>query len=306
VLVECWRRDFWTRATVRRFGWTAAGFAIVWFVVDDLKMHLIGNGLIGQTASLRNQVCTSLPELIPRVRAMATEAVPILFGARSMPVAAARMRTSIVAGSWAIGVVVAATLVVIGVGSRFQGFRSADAANDGRPRERGFGAYLALVGLFTAFAYPLSCNVTPHMPPLLRYLLLALLMPIGLFVAFAERARSHALRTCAAAGFVVWASLNLWDNVRVIRDAVHDPPLGEHRAIVNYLLQQRIRYARAIYWDAYVIDFLSAERVITASVDIVRIPDYQKQVDEHAAAAVTLERQPCEGTTKVGAWCVVR
>ena len=111
VLVECWRRDFWTRATVRRFGWTAAGFAIVWFIVDDLKMHLIGNGLIGQTASLRNQVCTSLPELIPRVRAMATEAVPILFGARSMPVAAARMRTSIVAGSWAIGVVVAATLI---------------------------------------------------------------------------------------------------------------------------------------------------------------------------------------------------
>ena len=306
VLVECWRRDFWTRATVRRFGWTAAGFAIVWFIVDDLKMHLIGNGLIGQTASLRNQVCTSLPELIPRVRAMATEAVPILFGARSMPVAAARMRTSIVAGSWAIGVVVAATLVVMGVGNRFQAFRYADTANDPRPRERGFGAYLALVGLFTAFAYPLSCNVTPHMPPLLRYLLLALLMPIGLFVTFAERARSHALRTCAAAGFVVWASLNLWDNVRVIRDAVHDPPLGEHRAIVNYLVQQRIRYARAIYWDAYVIDFLSGERVITASVDIVRIPDYQKQVDEHAAAAVTLERQPCEGTTKVGAWCVVR
>ena len=306
VLVECWRRDFWTRATVRRFGWTAAGFAIVWFIVDDLKMHLIGNGLIGQTASLRNQVCTSLPELIPRVRAMATEAVPILFGARSMPVAAARMRTSIVAGSWVIGVVVAATLVVMGVGSRFQGFRYADTANDSRPRERGFGAYLALVGLFTAFAYPLSCNVAPHVPPLLRYLLLALLMPIGLFVAFADRARSHALRTCAAAGFVVWASLNLWDNVRLIRDALHDPPLGEHRAIVNYLLQQRIRYARAIYWDAYVIDFLSAERVITASVDIVRIPDYQKQVDEHAAAAVTLERQPCEGTTKVAAWCVVR
>ena len=349
VLVECWRREFWTLETARRFGWMLAGFAIVWFVVDDLKMHLIGNGLIGQAASLRGQMCTTLPELVPRVRAMAAEALPILYGGASMPIAAARMRTPVVAGSWVTGVIVGVTLAVVvvrlaqGVGrrfrvageprndprppvdigrhgdqeSRFPGNFGPSVRNDPRPLveigndprppvENGFGAYLALVGLFTALAYPLSCNVSLHTPPLLRYLLLALLLPIGCFVAFAQRERSRAIRTVAITGFVLWAAMNLVDNVRLIRESLREAPFSEHRALVDYLLQQRIRYARAIYWDAYVIDFLSAERVITASVDIVRIPEYQKQVEEHAGAAVTLERQPCEGGTKVSAWCVTR
>jgi len=73
---------------------------------------------------------------------------------------------------------------------------------------------------------------------------------------------------------------------------------------VDYLIGQRIRYARAIYWDAYVVDFLSGERVITASIDVIRIPEYQKQVDEHAYAAVNLERLPCTGARRIASWCV--
>jgi hypothetical protein len=72
----------------------------------------------------------------------------------------------------------------------------------------------------------------------------------------------------------------------------------------DYLVNHRIRYARAIYWDAYVLDFLTRERVIAASVDVIRIDDYQRQVDEHAANAVLLERLPCEGGVRVASWCV--
>jgi len=299
VLVECWRPEFWTRDNARRFAWAAAGVALIWLVVDDLKMHVIGNGLIGQAASLRGQMCTSLTELWPRVRAMATEAVPILYGGHPMPVAAARMTTSLVAGWSAIGWIVGATLGVMVVRAAW-----ASRTRVAQGAERGFGAYLAWVGLFTACAYPLSCNVMPGMPPLLRYLLLALLLPIGCFVAFMRRERSRELRALATAVFVLWGAVNLWDNVRLIRGALQDPPGSEHRALVDHLLQQRIRYARAIYWDAYIIDFLSGERVITASVDIIRIPEYQRQVDEHASAAVNLVRLPCEGATRVASWCI--
>jgi hypothetical protein len=104
--------------------------------------------------------------------------------------------------------------------------------------------------------------------------------------------------------FVLWGAVNLWDNVRLIGEAVRNLPGSEHRVLVDYLLQQRIRYARAIYWDAYVVDFLSGERVITASVDIIRIPDYQRQVDEHANAAVNLERLPCDAPRRVASWCI--
>jgi len=85
-----------------------------------------------------------------------------------------------------------------------------------------------------------------------------------------------------------------------------EPPGSEHRVLADYLVAHRIRYARAIYWDAYVIDFLTRERVITASVDIVRIPEYQKEVDLHGDAAVNLARLPCQGQERVASWCVER
>src|SRR5438067_253992 len=169
-----------------------------------------------------------------------------------------------------------------------------------------FGLYLACVGAFTACAYPLSCNTGPGALPLFRYLLLALLLPIGIAADFFQRERSALLRRVVASVIVLWAAANLFDNVRVVRAAVADPPGSEHRVLVDHLLDQRIRYARAIYWDAYVVDFLSRERVITASVDLIRIPEYQKEVDEHAAAAVMLERLPCKGRERVASWCIQR
>jgi len=169
-----------------------------------------------------------------------------------------------------------------------------------------FGLYLACVGAFTACAYPLSCNTGPGGLPLFRYLLLALLLPIGIAADFFQRERSALLRRVVASVIVLWAAANLFDNVRVVRAAVADPPGSEHRVLVDHLLDQRIRYARAIYWDAYMVDFLSRERVVAASVDVIRIPDYQKEVDEHAAAAVMLQRLPCEGRERVASWCIQR
>jgi len=283
--------------------WALAGFALMWLTVDDLKMHLMGGGLIGQAASLRGQMCLSIPDLVQHVRALATEALPILYGGRRMALAAARMTTMIAAGTWIIGVTVFAALGSMIV--RLATTRPAEVqANDDGRGERGFGGYLAWVGAFTACAYPLSCQVVPGAPPLLRYLLLALLLPVGCYAAFMQRERSSRFRAAVTAAFVLWGAVNLADNVRLMAEALRDPPGSEHRALVDYLLQQRIRYARAIYWDAYVVDFLSGERVITASVDVFRIPEYQKIVEEHAASAVNLERLPCEGTRRVASWCV--
>jgi len=306
LLVEIRRPDFRSRRNVTRAAWAIAGFALAWIIVDDVKMHLLGGGLVGQAASLGGQMCTSGPELAQRVRALVSEALPILYGGYRMPLATVRMTSSIAAGSWVVGVLVAATLplmvtrLAMAELARLKGSRSKMRGE----REDSFPAYLAWVGLFTACVYPLSCNVILHAPPLLRYLLLALLLPVGLFAAFMQRERSPALRNIVAGVFVVWAAVNLRDNVRVVREALRDPPGSEHRALVDYLLQQRIRYARAIYWDAYMVDFLSGERVVAASVDVIRIPEYQKLVDDHADAAVNLERLPCSGPRRVASWCV--
>ena len=300
VLVEWRTREFWSRANVRRALWAAAGFALVWLVVDDLKLRIQGGGLIGQAASLKGQMCAA--GLGSRVEALTLEALPVLYGGHRLPMAAFRMASPLDVGNDVMWLIVAATLVLMLV--RIVMIRPERAAGRASLDDHGFGGYLALVGLFTACVYPLSCNVTLHAPPLLRYLLLALLMPVGLFAVFMQREKSGTLRAIAAGVFVVWGALNLLDNVRVVREAVRNPPGSEHRELVEYLYARQIRYARAIYWDAYVIDFLSNERVIAASVDTIRIPEYQTLVDEHAGSAVTLERMPCAGERRVASWCV--
>jgi hypothetical protein len=304
LLVEVRRPGFWSRENVARAAWAAAGFALVWLIVDDLKLHLTGGGLMAQAASLGGQMCTTGPELAQRVRALVFEAIPILYGGSRMPLAAATLTSSISAGSSLVGVMVAATLALMVARLAMMAFAEKREGSSRATIDEGLGGYLSWVGLFTACAYPLSCNVVLHAPPLLRYLLLALLLPVGLFVAFMQRERSHALRTAVVSVFVLWGAVNLMDNLRLISEAVHDPPGSEHRVLVNYLLQQRIRYARAIYWDAYVVDFLSGERVITASVDIVRIPEYQRLVEEHVHEAVNLERLPCDAPRRVASWCI--
>jgi hypothetical protein len=298
LLVEVRRPGFWSRENVVRAAWAAGGFALVWLIVDDLKLHLTGGGLMAQAASLGGQMCTTGPELAPRIRALvfptavAGIALTALYSENGW-LGAPLAQLGIKVAYTPVGIIVAATLALMVARLAMMAFAE---KRDGWSRatiDEGLGGYLAWVGLFTACAYPLSCNVVLYAPPLLRYLLLALLLPVGLFVAFMQRERSPALRTAVVSVFVLWGAVNLIDNLRLIAEAVHNPPGSEHRVLVNYLLQQRIRYARAIYWDAYVVDFLSGERVITASVDIVRIPGISAG-REHAHDAVNLERLPCD------------
>ena len=301
-------RDGQTRAVVRDAAFLLGGFAMIWIVVGVSKARLTTGGIGLQIASLRGQMCLEWAGLTRNVQALATEALPSLFGLIPFPVSTWRMTTPAVAGSFAVAGVVYAAFLLILVRLAWIHVRRPASVDPtaATSRRTPFATYLVLVGVFTAAAYPLSCQVSLHAPPLLRYLLLALLIPIGLAAAFFAREASRPLRAIAIAAIVFWSGANLLDNVRVIQAARLDPPLSEHRALVNYLLAHRVRYARAIYWDAYVVDFLSRERVITASTDIIRIPEYQDEVEAHATEAVMLQRMPCSGDERIASWCVQR
>lgn len=286
ILVEAASGELWAWTNIRRAAWMAFGFGLVWVIVDDLKMHLAGSAASLQIASLGNQTCFD-GEWPRRIAALLRQALPALFGLDRA--------TSPDLFDWLIGLAVVVMVVRV-------------VQNRHQPRpvsvEAGFGPYLVWVGAFTVCAYPLSCNVAFGYPPLLRYLLLGLLMPVGLFATFIAREPSRLLRILLAGVFVLWAAVNLVENARQVVSAVRNPPVSEHRLLINYLTDHHIRYARAIYWDAYAIDFLSRERVIVASTDIVRIPEYQKQVDDHQRDAVHIERQPCSGSNTVASWCI--
>jgi hypothetical protein len=300
VFVEAASGELWTWTSVRRAAWMACGFALVYLIVDDLKMHLSGAALALQVASLGGQMCVG-EGLTRRIASLLQRALPAVYGGLPAPLSAWRMNSDLQTGHvfiwWLAAFVMIAMLVRVLQGAR-------------RPRlattEEGFGLYLVGVGVLTACAYPLSCNVAFEYAPLLRYLPFALLIPVGLFATFMMREPSRQLRAIAAAVFIVWTALNFADNARLVASAVRNPPQSEQRALANYLTSHHIRYARAIYWDAYLVDFLSQERVIVASADVIRIPEYQDEVAAHEKDAVNLARLPCAGGETVASWCIQR
>jgi hypothetical protein len=299
VLVEAASGFLWDRANLRRAGWMGAGFVLVWIVVDAIKLYQAGLSLGLQASSLAGQMCTAPGELAGRAATVFTQALPVLYGGTYTHLLDFRMNTGLSAGSTAVGWMVAVALGgmlvrLAWMWSKRPRFDSADA----------FFVYLALIGAFTAAAYPFSCNIIPGQPPLLRYLLLGLLLPVGCFGAFMRRETSRALRIIVPVVFTLWGAANLVDNIRLIRASVEEPPSNEHGVIADYLVRHQILYARAIYWDAYAIDFLARERVIVSSVDVIRIPAYQRLVDEHNSSAYNLPRVPCTGGPQVASWCV--
>ena len=292
-------RSFWSGIALKHAARVALAFGLVSLLIDDLKMHLDGGALALQAASLRGQMCFDAGS-VSRLRLLLTDALPALLGGVPMRLQQIRMNSPLETGYAAVGWLVAAALVVMV-------WRMVARPPQQSPApDSNFGAYLAWVGALAASIYPLSCNVTLGVPPILRYLLLGILLPVGFCAVFLRGEPSPTLRAAVASVFVAWAVVNLFDHTRLIRSTAANPPPNEHRALTDYLISHRIRYARATYWDAYVVDFLSRGRVVVASWDLIRIQDYQRQVDEHAAEAVLLQRIPCEGRERVASWCVTR
>jgi hypothetical protein len=294
VLVEIAEGAFWSTNTIRRAGQAIAGFALVWLILDAAKLYLNGNSLLLQARQLGMFSCLSGPTLFERVKYVFADIWPVLTGGRIMPLDNYAMRSSAVTGSAVVGWVTGALMVVMLA-------RLAWLSRSNSVRSIAFAVYLALVGVATIVGYSMGCF---YAFPVVRYFHLALLLPIGCFAAFMVWEPSTRLRTVAVVVFVLWGTANFVDNLRVIRSAYANPFPDPHRELTEFLLSHQIRYARANYWDAYVIDFLSRERVTVGSSGPARIPEYEDRVDEHRDAMVNIERAPCEGPLRVAGWCI--
>jgi hypothetical protein len=295
ALVELAEGPSWNADTARRVGQAAGGFALVWLILDDAKMHLSGSSLILQAQQLGRFACFDRTALLGRAWHMLTDAWTVLTGGTRMPLAGYAMRSSTVVGSAIVGWTVGGAMVLMAVRLAWL------PRLKHRDSSIAFAVYLGLVGCCTLVAYLVTCAFAY---PVVRYFNLALLLPIGCFAAFAAREVLARLRTAVIVVFVLWGTTNLVDNVRVIRDAYVHPQPNPHAELTDFLLRHQIRYARANYWDAYVVDFLSRERVIVGSYGPARIPDYEHLVDEHSDAAAGIKRMPCEGELHVVQWCI--
>lgn len=288
--------SLWAARTARRAAQGVGGFALVWLIFDAAKMYLHGNSLMLQAQQLGSFACFSVgPAIFYRAQYVVTHIWPVLSGGTEMPLEHYAMRSSAVVGSAIIGWIVGGALLLMLVRLAWL-WRL-------RRRESsiGFAVYLALVGCCALAAYTLTCA---YAYPVVRYFTLGVFLPIGCFAAFMAWEPSTRLRSAVILVFALWSGANLVDNVRVLREAYVNPQPNPHAELTQFLLSHQIRYARASYWDSYIVDFLSRERVIVASSGPVRIPEYERLVDEYKDSAVLIERMPCESQMHVAAWCI--
>jgi len=306
MVFALWREGtLWSRRDLAR---AMAGFGFVWILIDVVKRSINLYGPAGgdfAADSLLKQpqqilIWLSLDAYAARVGHLITRGLPDMFGAHLHQLHDYHgVISSLTSGSLLAGLALAAALTLSVVG-----LSTASRSSSVRTRD-GFPMYLGIVGVLSILAYGLNGGIDTEAIPVIRYALLVLFLPVAIIGAFFLNETRAQWRHWVAALMCVWAGLTTIDTTRVIREFRTSPPANPHREMADYLVREGIRYGRAQYWDAYIITFLAQERVILASTGKVRISRYRSEVEAHAAEAVDLDRQPCEGP-HVSVWCLLR
>ena len=165
-----------------------------------------------------------------------------------------------------------------------------------------FAWYVLAIGVIAA----LACIVTRPMQDLpLRYILLALYIPIGTLAAWLALEPRAVFRHAIVAVMCGWAMLSTADHVREMRRfaAVTEP--DEIRVLADALVQRGVTVAEATYWRAYKLTYLTGERVKVSSSDYVRIDEYQKLAHQDTHL-MRIQETPCLNGERVARWYLCR
>jgi hypothetical protein len=82
---------------------------------------------------------------------------------------------------------------------------------------------------------------------------------------------------------------------RLLVEYVRHEPENVKRKLVQHLDARGIKYAFGDYWRAYLITFMTNERIIVAADDFQRIREYSDMVKAHKDEAVRIAREFCPG-----------
>jgi hypothetical protein len=139
-----------------------------------------------------------------------------------------------------------------------------------------------------------------------RYVTLGLLVPVGLTAAVLALDPGRASRRLVTAVVIAWAILSVVDHTRVLVTVIRQPPSYPAREIGDRLVERHVPVASAGYWQAYEITFLAQERVRVASMDFVRIQEYQDLFIERLHDALVVQQNPCADGERVATWYLCR
>lgn len=301
ALLDDWRM---TPERWRAIGLAAVGYLVVWQLVRIGFLFSSptgpGSAIVAPLAAGQNvgalfgRACLALSTVVPGVVSYFADYLGIMFGTGDHRLThfgiRSTLRTSIpwVPAFWPLlGTFFLAMLgrvTWLAVRQRQMPWRGQAA----------IGSFLFLVGMQAGAAYAITrCGIADVGTA--RYALLSVYAGLGLTALFFAYEPRRDWRWLATGVLMMWTAVSATAHVRLVREYLYQEPANSRRDLATYLVTNRIRYARADYWTAYVTTFLSRERVLLASTDMIRIDDYQRQVDAHRAEAVTVQTTPCAG-----------
>jgi len=84
-------------------------------------------------------------------------------------------------------------------------------------------------------------------------------------------------------------------HIRLLTEYATAPPVPAKRELIRALEARQIRYAYADYWTSYYVTFMTGERIIVASTEVVKVRTHNNEVDAHRGEAILISRRPCAG-----------
>ena len=240
-------RRLWRRETVRAWLFAAVAFFAVWEGVNALKPYadLKGPGTRGQLldgfagselADVSARTSLSVREAPARLVATVDDLVSRLVNAHPLNGVAAQGHAWL---AWPLVIVGAAVVLRIVWLLRRNGVSIAARA--------GFAWYLAGVGLvaigaYTAAKIPADGTV--------RYLLLAVLFPIGIVAGLLSMETRRAIRGAVIALVVGWAVISAADTAAYIRRYASGAEPNPMRDLANALVARHVDVVETDYWKA--------------------------------------------------------
>jgi hypothetical protein len=155
-----------------------------------------------------------------------------------------------------------------------------------------FGWFLAVLGALAATAYVAT---RPAAGIVDRYLLLTLFIPTGVLAVFFALEPRRLSRAAVLLLLTVWAGVSAKDHIDLFKHYHSGTDPDVMREVADGLIARGVHVARAGYWRAYKLSFLTQERVKIASTDVIRISEYQELADREGERLLTLQDGPCEG-----------
>ena len=295
VVVAAVTGDLFRRQNIRTGLAAMRVAAEVWLVITLVKPYASGAGpgtTIGEVRAPANNVtealgriCLDSSTIVEGVGRLFSEHWARLFSATVEPLSRFGIESNItqgVAGSWlllAAAMMWAIVRIVMAVASAKK-----------LRREQVFGAYLFLVGLLTAATFVVArCGARGPT----RYALLSMYLVVGISAWYLATEDKPVVRNTWVAVLACWCAVNAFGHARLWAEYLTNRPVAEKQLIIRHLEARGIKYAASDYWIAYYISFVTGERIIVTSSDMVRVLEYDRQVTAHASEAIRISRAPC-------------